>query len=114
MGDSEQERLARVETSLNTLLDEVRMLRHDMQDVSDRLTKVEAIVAGTAPEVWPLRERVAQLERETAAIKAEQERMRREYEQARSSWGARAWDLAKIVLGPIISGLLAAWWVMRR
>lgn len=97
------ERLARVETALQTLVGEVKKLRDSMDSVGDRITRLEESTKEAIPQVWRLRERVAQLERETAELRLEIEHIK----HAGKSAGARWWDIAKMTLGPIIAALVA-------
>ena len=60
------ERLARVEEKLDVLVSEVGGLRSDVRDFGTRITKLEESTREAIPQVWRLRERVAELERETA------------------------------------------------
>jgi chromosome segregation ATPase len=97
------ERLARVETALNTLIDEVKLLRDSTQLVGERITRLEESTKEAIPQVWRLRERVAQLERETAELRLEIEHIK----QGGQKTGARWWDIAKMALGPAIAAAVA-------
>lgn len=114
MTDTEQERLARVETILAELVKGVDRLIDNMQDVGNRITRLEESTREAVPQVWRLKERVAELERDTANLKLELERLRQDYERKRTSTGNRWWDVAKMVLTPLISGVIGAvvalWW----
>lgn len=114
MTENADARLARVETALQTLVEEVRLLRDSMQDVGSRLTRLEESTRDAVPQVWRLRERVAELEKETENIKLQLEQLKQDSEKRRATTGNRIWDVAKMVLTPLISGLigagLALWW----
>ena len=121
MTENADARLARVETALQTLVEEVRLLRDSMQDVGSRLTRLEESTRDAVPQVWRLRERVAELEKETEGIKlqleqlkSDNEKQRQDYEKRQVTTGNRWWDIVKMVLTPLISGLigagLALWW----
>lgn len=97
------ERLARVETTLQSLVEEVRKLRDSMEGVGERLTRLEESTKEAVPQVWRLRERVAQLERETAELRLEIEHIK----HTGKSVGARWWDIAKMALGPAIAAAVA-------
>jgi chromosome segregation ATPase len=113
-------RLARVETALQTLVEEVRLLRDSMQDVGSRLTRLEESTRDAVPQVWRLRERVAELEKETEGIKlqleqlkSDNEKQRQDYEKRQVTTGNRWWDIVKMALNPIIAGLVGAWLALR-
>ena len=121
MTENADARLARVETALQTLVEEVRLLRDSMQDVGNRLTRLEESTRDAVPQVWRLRERVAELEKETENIKlqleqlkSDNEKQRQDYEKRQVTTGNRWWDIVKMALNPIIAGLvgavLALWW----
>jgi len=107
-------RLARVETTLQALVEEVRKMRDAMQGVGDRITRLEESTRDAVPQVWRLRERVAELEKETENIKLQLEQLKQDNEKRQATTGNRIWDVAKMVLTPLISGLigagLALWW----
>ena len=102
------ERLARVETALNTLIDEVRLLRDSTKSVGDRITRLEESTKEAIPQVWRLRERVAQLERETAQLRLDLEQLRQDYEARQRVAGSRWWDVVRMSLGPLL-GAIAGW-----
>lgn len=102
------ERLARVETALNTLIEEVKLLRESTRAVGDRLTRLEESTKEAIPQVWRLRERVAELERETAQLRLDLEQLRQDYEARQQTAGSRWWDVAKMALGPVL-GAIAGW-----
>ena len=120
MTENADARLARVETALQTLVEEVRLLRDSMQDVGNRLTRLEESTRDAVPQVWRLRERVAELEKETEGIKlqleqlkSDNEKQRQDYEKRQVTTGNRWWDIVKMALNPIIAGLVGAWLALR-
>lgn len=120
MTENADARLARVETALQTLVEEVRLLRDSMQDVGSRLTRLEESTRDAVPQVWRLRERVAELEKETESIKlqleqlkSDNEKQRQDYEKRQVTTGNRWWDIVKMALNPIIAGLVGAWLALR-
>ena len=120
MTETADARLARVETALQTLVEEVRLLRDSMQDVGSRLTRLEESTREAVPQVWRLRERVAELEKETEGIKlqleqlkSDNEKQRQDYEKRQVTTGNRWWDIVKMALNPIIAGLVGAWLALR-
>lgn len=120
MTENADARLARVETALQTLVEEVRLLRDSMQDVGSRLTRLEESTRDAVPQVWRLRERVAELEKETEGIKlqleqlkSDNEKQRQDYEKRQVTTGNRWWDIVKMALNPIIAGLVGAWLALR-
>ena len=66
--ESAEARLARVETALILLIGEVSKLRQSM-DRRRWITRLEEATKDAVPQVWKLRERVAQLERETVEMR---------------------------------------------
>ncbi len=102
------ERLARVETALNTLIDEVRLLRDSTKSVGDRITRLEESTKEAIPQVWRLRERVAHLERETAEMRINLEELRHDWEERQRVTGSRWWDVVRMALGPLL-GAVAGW-----
>ena len=113
MTENADARLARVETALQTLVEEVRLLRDSMQDVGNRLTRLEESTREAVPQVWRLRERVAELEKETENIKLLLEQLKQDSEKRRATTGNRIWDIVKMALNPIIAGLVGAWLALR-
>ena len=101
-------KLARVEAKLDTLVLQVEGLRDDVRDFGTRITKLEESTREAVPQVWKLKERVAELERDTANIKLELERLRQKYDERQHTAGRRWWDVARMVLGPIL-GAIAGW-----
>ncbi len=102
------ERLARVEEKLDVLVSEVGGLRSDVKDFGTRITKLEESTREAVPQVWRLRERVAELERETAQLRLDLEQLRQEYQTRQQTTGSRWWDVAKMALGPVL-GAIAGW-----
>jgi chromosome segregation ATPase len=109
-------RLARVEEKLDVLFTEVGGLRDDMKSVGDRLTRLEASTQDAMPQVWKLRDKVAELERETASLKLQLEQLKQDYEKQReeqarrqTATGNRVWDVAKMALSPLVGGIIGAW-----
>ncbi len=108
MTESAEARLARVETALNTLIGEVSKLRQSMDTVGDRITRLEEATKDAVPQVWKLRERVAQLERETAELRIKLEELRHEWEERQKVTGSRLWEVVRMALGPLL-GAVAGW-----
>ena len=113
-------KLARVETALGTLIEEVRLVRSSTEVVSSRITRLEEATKEAVPQVWKLRERVAKLERDTANIWLELERLRNDHEESKQSYegsrqrrGNRWWDVAKMALSPAVAALVM-WLLMRQ
>lgn len=108
MTESAEVKLARVETALNTLIGEVRLLRESTGTVGDRITRLEESTKKAVPQVWELRERVAKLELETAQLRLDLEQMKQDYEARQQTAGNRWWDVARMLLGPVL-GAVAGW-----
>jgi chromosome segregation ATPase len=106
--ESAEARLARVETALNTLIGEVSKLRQSMDTVGDRITRLEEATKDAVPQVWKLRERVAQLERETAEMRINLEELRHDWEERQRVTGSRLWEVVRMALGPLL-GAVAGW-----
>jgi len=113
-------RLARVEEKLDVLVTEVGGLRNDMKSVGNRLTRLEESTKDAMPQVWKLRDKAAELEKETESIKlqleqlkSDNEKQRQDYEKRQATTGNRWWDIVKMALNPIIAGLVGAWLALR-
>ena len=120
MTENADVRLARVEEKLDVLVTEVGGLRNDMQSVGNRLTRLEESTKDAMPQVWKLRDKVAELEKETESIKlqleqlkSDNEKQRQDYEKRQATTGNRWWDIVKMALNPIIAGLVGAWLALR-
>ena len=108
MSESSDTKLARVETTLGVLVDEVRLLRESTDHIGDRITRLEESTKEAIPYVWKLRERVAELERDTAQLRLDIERLRKDYDSDRQTKSSRLWEVARMTLGPIL-GAIAGW-----
>jgi chromosome segregation ATPase len=108
MSESSDAKLAKVETTLGVLVDEVRLLRESTDGIGDRITRLEESTREAIPQVWKLRERVAELERDTAQLQLDIERLRKDYETEQQTKSSRLWDVARMSLGPIM-GAIAGW-----
>jgi len=113
-------RLARVEEKLDVLVTEMGGLRNDMKSVGNRLTRLEESTKDAMPQVWKLRDKAAELEKETESIKlqleqlkSDNEKQRQDYEKRQATTGNRWWDIVKMALNPIIAGLVGAWLALR-
>ncbi len=120
MTENADVRLARVEEKLDVLVTEVGGLRNDMKSVGNRLTRLEESTKDAMPQVWKLRDKVAELEKETESIKlqleqlkSDNEKQRQDYEKRQATTGNRWWDIVKMALNPIIAGLVGAWLALR-
>ena len=114
MGDESAEaKLARVETVLDTLLEEVRGLRGGLASIGERLTRLEEATRETIPQVWPLRERVTQLEQEAIELRQRVSVIQADCDRLRGTAGSRAWEIAKMVLGPALQ-VAVLWLLLRR
>lgn len=115
MGDeSAWAKLARVETVLDTLLEEVRGLRGGLASIGERLTRLEEATRETIPQVWPLQLRVAQLEKETAELRMQLQTMQEERDVSQRASSNRWWDVAKLILTPVVAaavGFVMGRWV---
>ena len=107
MGDADVQ-LARLETALDTLIGEVRALRDSTQTLSERMTRIEESTREVIGQVPTLRDRVIVLEREAAIMRIQLDDVRR----ASGTWGARLWELAKVVLTPALAAV-GTWLLMR-
>ena len=107
MGDADVQ-LARLETALDTLIGEVRALRDSTQTLSERMTRIEESTREAIGQVPTLRDRVIVLEREAAIMRIQLDDVRR----ASGTWGARLWELAKVVLTPALAAV-GTWLLMR-
>ena len=108
MSESSDTKLARVETTLGVLVDEVRLLRESTDHIGDGITRLEESTKEAIPYVWTLRERVAELERDTAQLRLDIEKLRTDYETRQQTKSNRLWDMARMTLGPIL-GAIAGW-----
>ena len=97
-------KLARVEEKIDALMEGVGDLRADVKAFAGRITRLEESTREAVPQVWKLKERVAELERDTAQIRLELERMKSE----QHTTGSRTWEIIKMFLGPI-AGAIAGW-----
>ena len=120
MTENADVRLARVEEKLDVLVTEVGGLRNDMKSVGNRLTRLEESTKDAMPQVWKLRDKAAELEKETESIKlqleqlkSDNEKQRQDYEKRQATTGNRWWDIVKMALNPIIAGLVGAWLALR-
>ena len=120
MTENADVRLARVEEKLDVLVTEVGGLRNDMKSVGNRLTRLEESTKDAMPQVWKLRDKAAELEKETESIKlqleqlkSDNEKQRQDYEKRQVTTGNRWWDIVKMALNPIIAGLVGAWLALR-
>lgn len=113
MGEDADIKLARVEATLQSLVEEVRKLRVSAEDMIARVIRLEEATRESIPEIWPLRDRVAQVECETADLRLRLQELQKEQDSARHTTGNRWWDLAKIVLSPAVAAAVA-WLLMRR
>ena len=120
MTENADVRLARVEEKLDVLVTEVGGLRNDMKSVGNRLTRLEESTKDAMPQAWKLRDKAAELEKETESIKlqleqlkSDNEKQRQDYEKRQATTGNRWWDIVKMALNPIIAGLVGAWLALR-
>jgi phage shock protein A len=111
--ESAEAKLARVETVLDTLLEEVRGLRGGLASIGERLTRLEEATRETIPQVWPLRERVTQLELEIAELRSRQAALQAECNAQRQTTGSRWWRLVEMALSPAIAAGVM-WLILRR
>lgn len=105
--ESAETRLARIETLLGELAKGVDRLSEDFRSFGDRLTRLESATSEAVPYVWRLRERVAELERDTANLRLELGRMRQDYDSQRKTSGSRWWDVAKLAMSPLAAAVVA-------
>jgi len=105
-------KLARVEEKIDALMEGVGDLRADVKAFAGRITRLEESTRDAVPQVWLLKERVAVVERDTANLKLEHERLRQEYEQGKKTTGGRWWEVAKFALSPVIAA--AVGWLLGR
>lgn len=110
--ESSDVKLARVEEKIDALMEGVGDLRADVKVFGDRITRLEESTREAIPQVWKLKERVAELERDTANLKLELERLRQEYERGKRTTGGRWWEVAKFALSPAIAA--AVGWLLGR
>lgn len=108
MTETAEVQLARLETALDTLIGEVRQLRESTTDLGTRMTRLEESTKDVVGQVPTLRDKVVMLERETAVMRVEVDTLKR----ASGTWGARLWELAKVVLTPALAAL-GTWLLMR-
>lgn len=107
MGETVETRLKVVETLLDQLVKGVGELGDDVKEMANRLTRLEESTHDAVPYVWKLRERTAELERDTANLRLEFERLRQDFDNQRQKTGTRWWDVAKIILSPAVAALVA-------
>ena len=108
MTETAEVQLARLETALDTLIGEVRQLRESTTDLGTRMTRLEESTKDVVGQAPTLRDKVVMLERETAVMRVEVDTLKR----ASGTWGARLWELAKVVLTPALAAL-GTWLLMR-
>lgn len=109
MTENADVKLGKVETALDTLIEEVRQLRECTTDLATRMTRLEESTRDAVSQVPTLREKVAQLEKETTVLRLEVENLKR----ASGTWSSRLWELAKMFLGPALASAGTAWLLMR-
>ena len=110
--ESSDVKLARVEEKIDALMEGVGDLRADVKAFAGRITRLEESTRDAVPQVWLLKERVAVVERDTANLKLEHERLRQKYEQGKKTTGGRWWEVAKFALSPAIAAAVA--WLLGR
>lgn len=106
-------KLARVEEKIDTLVRGVDDLREDVKLFGSRITRLEESTREAVPQVWKLKERVAELERDTANLKLDLEQLRQDYQNKQETAGHRWWDVAKLALSPAIAAIVM-WLLMRQ
>lgn len=113
MTETAEIKLARVEEKIDALTRGVADLSEDVKAFGGRITRLEEATRDAVPQVWKLKERVAELERDTANLQLDLERLRQDYEASKQRRGNRWWDVAKMALSPAVAALVM-WLLMRQ
>lgn len=111
--ESSDVKLARVEEKIDAIMEGVGDLRADVKAFAGRITRLEESTRDAVPQVWLLKERVAELERDTANLQLDLERLRQDYEASKQRRGNRWWDIAQMAISPVVATIVM-WLLMRQ
>lgn len=98
--------LSRIETSVIYLTESSKKQEASMEDVRDRLARLEESTSKAVPEVGVLRRDVDDHEHRIGSLEDFKEAHCQDHASKSKTWGDRLWDLAKALLIPAIGMVL--------